>query len=113
MLLDSAPILGMTDTPVLASGSDAVVMVIKTGAATRKVLKMAISQLEQVGVQIRGVVLNDVDVRRDRYYDYYYYYYYSPYGDDEERHSKRRKRRKHSRGQETTDESQKQSTTSQ
>ena len=71
VLFDSAPVLGMADTSVLASESDAVVIVIKTGQATRKALRMAIAQLEQVGVQIRGVVLNDVDVRRDRYYDHF------------------------------------------
>ncbi len=35
----------------------------------RKALKMAISQLEQVGVYITGVILNNVDVKHDRYYD--------------------------------------------
>ena len=93
VLLDSAPVLGMTDTAVLASESDAAVIVIKTGEATRKALKLAISQLEQVGVDITGVILNNVDVRRDRYYDYYYYYYYSPYGDDEEGKARKRKKR--------------------
>jgi len=93
VLLDSAPVLGMTDTAVLASESDAAVIVIKTGEATRKALKLAISQLEQVGVDITGVILNNVDVKHDRYYDYYYYYYYSPYGDDEERKVKKRKKR--------------------
>ena len=93
VLLDSAPVLGMTDTAVLASESDATVIVIKTGEATRKALKLAISQLEQVGVDITGVILNNVDVKHDRYYDYYYYYYYSPYGDDEEGKAKKRKKR--------------------
>ena len=102
VLLDSAPVLGMTDTAVLASECDTVAMVIKTGEATRKALKMAIAQLEQVGAKICGVVLNDVDIGRDRYYYYYYYYYYySPYGDDEDRTSRRRKKRRRSSGRKT------------
>ena len=76
VLLDSALVLGITDTSVLASESDAVLMVIKTGAATRRALGIAIAQLELVGAKICGVVLNDVDVRRDRYY----HCYCSPYG---------------------------------
>ncbi len=106
ILLDSAPVLGMTDTAVLASEADAVMMVIKTGEATRKAVKMAIAQLEQVGAQICGIVLNDVDVKRDRYYNYYYYYYYSPYEDDAERMLRKRKKKRRSRGQEVTDETQ-------
>ena len=102
VVLDSAPVLGMTDTAVLASECDTVAMVIKTGEATRKALKMAIAQLEQVGAKICGVVLNDVDIGRDRYYYYYYYYYYySPYGDDEDRTSRRRKKRRRSSGRKT------------
>ena len=87
ILLDSAPVLGMADTSVLASQCDAVLIVIKTGETPRRALRMVTAQLEQVGVQMCGVVLNDVDVRRDRYY------YYSPYEDDEERTAGKWKKR--------------------
>ena len=91
VLFDSAPILGMTDAAVLAAEMDATVLVIKAGEASRKALKMSLAQLEQVDAALCGVVLNNVDVRRDRYYDYYYYYYYSSYEDDEGRKVKRKK----------------------
>jgi succinoglycan biosynthesis transport protein ExoP len=84
VLFDSAPILGMADTRVLAAETDGTVLVIKPGDATRKALKAAIDTLKRVGAQICGVVLNNVNVRRDRYY-YKYYYYYSYYGDEEDR----------------------------
>jgi capsular exopolysaccharide synthesis family protein len=74
-LFDSAPLLGMTDTVVLTTEADATVLVIKTGSPTRKALKIALAQLEQVGAEICGVVLNNVDVKRDRYYYHNYYYY--------------------------------------
>jgi len=83
VLFDSAPILGRTDAAVLAAETDGTILVIKTGEATRKALKMVVTQLERVEAQICGVVLNSVDVKKDRYYYYYYYYYYSPYDDDE------------------------------
>ena len=108
VLLDSAPILGMSDTVVLASEVDAVTIVIRIGTATRKSLKFALTQLASVDARVFGVVLNDVDFRRDKYYDYYY-----PYENNEERYSKKRKRRRHSGGQEVTDESQDQSATGQ
>jgi len=75
VLFDSAPVLGVTDTVVLATEADATVLVIKTGVVTRKALKIALSQLEQVGAEVYGVVLNNVDFKRDRYYYHKYYYY--------------------------------------
>jgi capsular exopolysaccharide synthesis family protein len=74
-LFDSAPLLGMTDTVVLTTEADATVLVIKTGSPTRKALRIALAQLEQVGAEICGVVLNNVDIKRDRYYYHNYYYY--------------------------------------
>jgi succinoglycan biosynthesis transport protein ExoP len=93
VLFDSAPILGMADTMVLATETDGTVLVIKPGDATRKALKASIDTLKRVGAQICGVVLNNVDVRRDRYY-YKYYYYYSYYGDEEDRKSGKKANRK-------------------
>jgi len=88
VLFDSAPIAGMADARVLGSEIDGALLVIKAGEATRKALKALINQSEQVGAQICGVVLNNVDVRRYEYYDYYYYF---PYEDYKEKGLKRKK----------------------
>jgi capsular exopolysaccharide synthesis family protein len=93
VLFDSAPVLGIADTMVLAAETDGTVLVIKPGDATRKALKTATQTLERAGAQIYGVVLNNVNVRRDRYY-YRYYYYYPYYGDDEDRKPGKKKDRK-------------------
>jgi Mrp family chromosome partitioning ATPase len=68
VLFDSAPILEMTDGAILASETDATIIVIKADKTTRKALKIAVAQLEQVGVKILGVVLNNANVKRDKYY---------------------------------------------
>ena len=94
VIFDSAPILGMTDGVVLATETDVTIMIVKTEGVTRKALKIAVNQLEQVGVKICGVVLNNVNVRRDRYYDYYHRYYYSPYEDEERKASVKRIRKR-------------------
>jgi Mrp family chromosome partitioning ATPase len=91
VLFDSAPVLGMTDAVVLATKTDRTVLVIKAEEATLKALETAVTQLRQVGAQVCGVALSDVDVRRDRYCDYYCY---SPYKDDEERELRRRRKGK-------------------
>ena len=92
VLFDSAPTLTMADTPVLCSEVDGVLLIINAGNTTRKALGMTIEQLERVEARILGVVLNNVDFRRDRYY-YYYYYYYSPYEDKEEKKLEKRRKR--------------------
>jgi len=100
VLFDAAPTLGMADSLVLASQTDGTILVVKTSRATRRMLKIMVSQLEEVGANILGVVLNDVNVKGDRYYsDYYYYYYhyYSPYKDEEGNQIERRKRHKSKR----------------
>jgi polysaccharide biosynthesis transport protein len=103
VILDSAPVLGMSDALVLARETDGTILIVKTDTATRKALKFAISQLEQVSAKICGVILNNVNVKRDRYYHYYYYYYYSPYEDEEGKKIKKRKKR--SRHQEDSSKS--------
>ena len=76
VLLDSAHVLGISDTVLLAAEVDGVMLVVKTGETTRKALRMTMERLERVGAKMCGVLLNNVDFRRDRYFCYYHYGYY-------------------------------------
>jgi Mrp family chromosome partitioning ATPase len=40
-------------------------------------------ELSSVGAKVFGVVLNNLDLKREGYDDYYYYSYYSGYGGGE------------------------------
>lgn len=80
VLLDSPPISSLADASVLGSIVDGVLFVIKANMASRDIIGKAKEQLETVGANIIGVVLNDVDIKRDGYYKYYYYYNYEYYG---------------------------------
>ena len=42
-----------------------------------------IDMCKKVGAKIFGVVLNNVDFRKNGDDDYYYYYYYESYGQDQ------------------------------
>jgi Mrp family chromosome partitioning ATPase len=46
------------------------------------VLRRARQELSSVGAKIFGVVLNNVDFKREGYDDYYYQRYYSSYGQE-------------------------------
>ena len=79
ILLDSPPISSLADASVLGSIVDGVLFVVKANMASRDLVEKAKDQLQTVGANIIGVVLNDVDIKRDGYYKYYYYYNYEYY----------------------------------
>jgi capsular exopolysaccharide synthesis family protein len=81
VLIDSPPILPVTDSVVLARYVDGVVFVIKGGATPRKVARDAKNRLLDVGARLIGVILNDIDVNNGDYH-YYNRYYYSYYHKD-------------------------------
>ncbi len=95
VLFDSAPVLGMADTMVLAGETDAAILVIRTGGSKRKAIRVALDQLDKSGVKMAGVILNNADVKRDRYYNYYYYYY--AYDEESGRRVKRRRKNQKNR----------------
>jgi len=107
VLIDSAPILGMPDTTVLAANVDATILIIRAGGVARKPARIALEQLSQVNAIPLGVVLNNVNFRKGKYYDYYYYYYYSDYSaeeDGEETPKKKRGKRRKRRDSQTSEQ---------
>lgn len=80
VLVDSPPILGVSDASVISSEVDHTIIVIQHRKLPRKLLQRVKQSVENVGGNIIGVVLNNVDVRSDTEYQYYtsYYTYYSP-----------------------------------
>ncbi|MEZ4337599.1 MAG: polysaccharide biosynthesis tyrosine autokinase [Sandaracinaceae bacterium] len=83
LVFDSPPLGAVTDAAVLAPQLDATLIVVKAQMTTRDALRSALRQLRDVGANVLGGVLNDVDPRRRGYAagsDYYYYrregYYY-------------------------------------
>lgn len=82
IIIDSPPVMSVTDPVELATLSDGAVMIIKTASTPRPAIQMAIQQLSDVGARVLGCVLNDVDFRREgSYYSYYQYYYKYSYGE--------------------------------
>ena len=80
VLVDSPPILGVSDASVLASEVDLTMVVVQHRKLPRNMLLRVKQAVENVGGNVIGVVLNNVDVRSDSQYQYYtsYYTYYAP-----------------------------------
>jgi Mrp family chromosome partitioning ATPase/uncharacterized protein involved in exopolysaccharide biosynthesis len=77
VLIDTPPVLPVTDATIVASQADAVVLVYQAGKVGRLVLKRAKVHLESARARVLGVVLNDVqtEVAAYQYAQYYSHYY--------------------------------------
>ena len=80
VLIDSPPILGVSDASVLSNVADLTMLVVQHRKLPRHMLLRVKQTVENVGGKVLGVVLNNVDIRSDSQYAYYtsYYTYYSP-----------------------------------
>jgi capsular exopolysaccharide synthesis family protein len=76
VVIDTPPILAVSDALVLAPRCDGVLIVADGQSTRRAAVAHAREQLEQVGANIIGSVLNDFDPSQARY-EYYQKYYYS------------------------------------
>ncbi len=78
VVVDSPPLLNVADSRILATLVEGVMLVVKGGDTPREVTRRAQAYARDVGANLIGVVLNNVDVRSgdDYYYRYYHYDYY-------------------------------------
>ena len=74
VILDSSPMLALADSRILAPLVNGVLLVVKSGSTPREQLMHAQSGIRGVGGNMIGVVLNNVDIRSNGYYNY------GPYG---------------------------------
>lgn len=74
IVLDSPPIASFTDSVLIASLVDGVLLVVHGDHASRAIVRRSRQVLQDVGAKIFGVVLNNVSLRPS---DYYYYKYYN------------------------------------
>ncbi|MCD7708658.1 MAG: CpsD/CapB family tyrosine-protein kinase [Clostridiales bacterium] len=80
IFVDTPPIGSIIDAAIVARQCDGAVFVIQSESISYHLAQRAKEQLEKTGCKILGVVLNKVDVKRDKYYGHYYYKYYGSYG---------------------------------
>jgi exopolysaccharide transport family protein len=83
VLMDTAPVIPVSDTRILAPKADAVVYLARWRKTPRKAIEAAFGLLTSVGADIAGIALTQVDVREQAKYGYgdagYYYRSYKKY----------------------------------
>lgn len=75
VILDTPPVLPVTDATVLSRFVDGLIVVLRYGQTTIEATEGVRSQLEKVGANVLGAVINDIPTDDDKYYYNYYDYY--------------------------------------
>lgn len=81
VIYDSSPVLLLTDTIILSSRVDGVLVVVKNNVTEKQAFLAALTALNNVRTNIIGIVFNDYTVERRGYYKYAYHGYYGYYGE--------------------------------
>lgn len=83
VLLDTAPVLAVSDTRILATKADTVVLLARWRKTPEKAIQNALDLVQQTGAHVAGVALSQVDMNAQSRYGYgdpgYYYADYKKY----------------------------------
>jgi len=82
LVIDSPPVLLVTDAAVLSKFVDGVLLVVESGVTSRNAVLRAYKTLETSGARILGTVVNKMDFGHDGYYGYIYKTYHHTYYQD-------------------------------
>jgi succinoglycan biosynthesis transport protein ExoP len=79
VIIDSPPVMAVTDASVIAHAVSGVVFVVGAEMVSRQAAATALEQIERARGKVLGAVLNRVDLKRNAYY--YSQYYRKEYGE--------------------------------
>ena len=78
IIIDSPPILAVTDAAIIGQMVGGALMVLKAGAHPMREIEQAVKRLQQANVNLRGILFNDISASSQRYgagrYNYQYKY---------------------------------------
>ena len=79
VIVDSPPVLPVSDTMVIAQAADYLLYVTRANVTGLLSLMSGVKKLKNINKKIDGFILNDLDTSKHSYYGYYYQqnYYYS------------------------------------
>lgn len=91
VIIDSPPVISVTDAVLLSVQTDAVLLIIRSGQTTTAHVRRTRNLLQSVKASLLGIVVNAADLSSPDYY--YYYYYGSKYRYYGEKGKKERKKK--------------------
>ncbi|MGS4265500.1 tyrosine-protein kinase Wzc [Serratia marcescens] len=72
VLVDTPPILAVTDAAIIGKNAGTILMVARFGVNTPKEVDVSIRRLEQNGLEVKGVIINAIIKKTSGYYTYGY-----------------------------------------
>lgn len=88
IIIDTPPLGSVIDAAVVARVCDAAILVVSSGEISYKFARVVKEQLDKTKCPILGVILNKVDMKKDKYYGRYYGKYYGEYGNSKNKKEK-------------------------
>lgn len=73
IIIDTPPVLNVSDANLIASHCDGAIMVVRSGYTSKELVKQSLGQLDNSRCKLLGMVLNRVDISNDKYKRYEYY----------------------------------------
>jgi Mrp family chromosome partitioning ATPase len=83
VLIDSPPLLSVSDGLVLSRLVDGVLIVTRAGQTTYDIVQTGVKQLRDVHAHITGLIINGADFKKNGYDYYHGYGYYYTYRSEE------------------------------
>ena len=75
LIIDSPPVQPVSDTLILTQAADYNLFIIRSDASKTLAFMSSMKKVQNVGVKIDGIIINDLDTSKDSYYNYNYYNY--------------------------------------
>lgn len=72
IILDSSPVLSVTDAAVLGAQANGTLLVVRSGRSRKEAVRQAAERFRELNARILGSVLNGVELREGAYGIYYY-----------------------------------------
>jgi capsular exopolysaccharide synthesis family protein len=94
VVVDSPPVIAVTDAAVLATRVDGTILVVSSAYTNKRDLQRAVSLIRGVRSGVMGAILNNLDIKKiygSYYYYFHYYQYYYYYGSDRSKSKPRRR----------------------
>lgn len=80
IIIDTPPVQAVSDALIIGNQVNKVMYVVKSDATAKETVIKGVGSLLQSGAPVKGVVLNQVDIKRSQKQGYYYDGYYDYYG---------------------------------
>jgi tyrosine-protein kinase Etk/Wzc len=83
VLIDSPPVLAVSDTAILAPQAGTIFMVVRAEVSSLGEVQESVKRIAQSGESVKGIIFNGLDISKRRYgygYGYGYGYKYKRYG---------------------------------